>query len=122
MALSKEKFWFVYDADLLNAAWTDLTISELREGVEKGTLLDSKLTRETRRNAKGIELVRWLGASYMGLYKSRREAREVEADLNRDLLEGLRELEASGAGAKSLWQFYSSLRFYERWFTHLPGE
>lgn len=122
MALSKEKFWYVYDRVLLEAAWIDIPIAELKRRIEQGSLLDPKLTKQARKNAKGIELVRWLGAAYMGLYKSRREAREVEAELNRDLLEGLTGLVEAGHGEKSLWQFYSSQRFYERWFSHLPGE
>jgi len=122
MALSKEKTWHVYDRVALDAAWYDYTVRELIEKIKAGSLLDEKLGKEARKLSRGIDLVRWMGVSYLSTYKSRKESVEVQRDLDRDLVEGLVAIQETAEAELSLWQFYSSRKFYERWFSTLPDE
>ena len=118
----KEKSWIVFDLKSLDRAWSDYTIDELVDKIERQELRNPDLVEEARKLSKGVVSVRWLGSAYLGTYKNQEEAQSYQVKKDREITSSLERLRRAGAGDRSLWQFYASRWFFDRWFSPLPGE
>jgi hypothetical protein len=121
VAIKKDLYWYVFDLALLDSLWQDYPVGELIERVNSGNLLDPAVAEEARNLAVGVEGVRWLGQSYLGAHADE-DPLELVRQEAKDLTSNLKILAKAGAAEKTLWEFYGSRWFYERWVGDVPGE